>query len=64
VIEEDDVGVDHEELLHLPSRALARRGENVGTPADRPKSKRSRLLKGKSGVELTATRRVIRSRRP
>ena len=64
VIEEDDVGVDHEELLHLPSRALARRGEDVGTPADRAKSKATTSAEGGSGVELTAARRVIRSRQP
>ena len=62
VIEEDDVRVDHEELLHLPSRRLARRGR--ATPAGRPKSGRSRASGGRSGGScgLTGRKRVIRSR--
>jgi hypothetical protein len=63
VIEKDDIGVDHEELLHLPSRAQVRRGGRGGTPAGRPKSERSRTGGGWNGRgdEPTATRRVIRS---
>ena len=63
VIEEDDVGVDHEELLHLPSRALARRGGNAWAPAGRPKCRRQwGEAEGRRG-ELTVSSRAIRSRR-
>ena len=44
VIEEDDVGVDHEELLHLPSRAVGtagRRRRHPSRPAEVEVEKRT-----------------------